>query len=62
MAMKQKMGRPPLEEASRKSKTFRIRFTDADRKLIEDAAGANGAAASEWAREVLLKAAVRVKK
>lgn len=54
-----KMGRPPLPETERKECTFRIRMTEEDRAVIDAAAEAKKLSASEWAREILLKAATR---
>ena len=56
------MGRPPLPDEQRKVHTFRIRMTDEDREQINRAAESQGEAASEWARQILLKAAKRALK
>ncbi len=50
-------GRPPLPDEERKAHTFRIRMTDADRDEINAAAESAGVPSSEWARDVLLRAA-----
>lgn len=52
-----KTGRPPLPDTERKAHMFRIRMTQAERDEIDRAAEANSEASSEWARQVLLKAA-----
>ena len=52
-------GRPPLPDTDRKGCTFRVRMTDEDKAVIDAAAVAADKAASEWAREILLKAATR---
>ena len=51
------LGRPPLPDDERKDKTFRIRVTAADRERFDAAAEKAGSTASEWAREILLRAA-----
>ena len=57
------MGRKRLEDKERRDKPLRIRLTDAERELFDEAAakaGYNGS--SGWARDVLLKAAERESK
>jgi hypothetical protein len=50
-----KIGRPKLPKGEAKSAMIRARVTPAEQKAIEKAA--NGAGVSEWARNVLLRAA-----
>ena len=57
-----KMGRPPLPTEERKAHMLRIRMTDDDREQINQAAETEGESASEWARQILLKAAKRTLK
>jgi uncharacterized protein (DUF1778 family) len=54
-----KMGRPPLPEGERKAITFRIRMTESERQQIDRAAESENGSSSEWARNVLLRAARR---
>lgn len=49
-------GRPPKDPTDRKSDELRIRLTQEQRDLLDEAAGGN---TSAWARDVLLKAAKR---
>ncbi len=53
------MGRPPLPDDARKGHMFRIRMTQDERDEIDRAAEAHGESASEWARNLLLKASRR---
>ncbi len=53
------MGRPPKPPDERKSSELRIRLTETDREILDDAARYKGAETSTWARNVLLKAAKR---
>jgi hypothetical protein len=55
------MGRPPLSDEDRRDKPLRIRLTDDERQLLDEAAKAAGCAnTSCWARETLEKAAKRL--
>jgi hypothetical protein len=56
MKSKQDRGRPPLPPEERKAAELRIRLTEAQRALLDEAAGQD---TSTWAREVLLRAAKR---
>jgi hypothetical protein len=56
MKPKQDRGRPPLPPEERKAAELRIRLTEAQRALLDEAAGQD---TSTWAREVLLRAARR---
>lgn len=53
-------GRPKLPPGEVRDQFLRIRLTEAERDLIEDAATLDGSATdSEWARELLLREANR---
>ncbi len=54
-----KIGRPPKPDEERKSYMLRIRMTEEQRKSLDDVAGGN---ISDWARDVLLRAAKRRQK
>jgi predicted HicB family RNase H-like nuclease len=54
-----KTGRPQLTPERRKASTFSVRFTAEEREAVEAAAERAGVKASEWARRVLLDAALR---
>jgi hypothetical protein len=51
------MGRPPKPAELRKSNTLRIRLTEAERALIDEAS--QGQDTSTWARELLVHVAKR---
>lgn len=53
------MGRPPKPDEERKSYMLRIRMTEDQRKILNGVAGGN---ISDWARDVLLRAAKRRQK
>jgi hypothetical protein len=55
--MKTKMGRPKLPKGDAKSEMIRARVTPMELKTVLNAAKKAGADLSEWARQVLLKAA-----
>jgi len=57
--MSKDRGRPPKDPVERKSAELRIRLTDADRAILDAAAGTN---TSAWARKLLLKAAAGQRK
>jgi hypothetical protein len=59
-AKKREPGRPPKPLEERRRKPLRIRLTDAERELLDDAAGGEEGT-STWAREVLLRAARKAK-
>lgn len=60
MQTRNRAGRPALAPEQRKRSTFSIRLTEAERDQIEAAASAVGVrSASDWARRVLLDAALR---
>ena len=57
------MGRPQLPDDERRDKPLRIRLTDAERALLDEAAEKAGCAnTSCWARETLERAAKRLVK
>lgn len=49
-------GRPPKSDEERKSYMLRIRMTEEQKELLKEVAGDN---ISDWARDVLLRAAKR---
>lgn len=51
-----RMGRPPKPDDERKSYMLRIRMTEEQKGTLREVAGEN---ISDWAREVLLRAAKR---
>jgi uncharacterized protein (DUF1778 family) len=53
------MGRKKLPDDVRREKPLRIRLSPEERELVDTAAGGN---ASAWARELLLKAAKKLRK
>jgi len=55
----QKLGRPPKPDEERKSYMLRIRMTEEQREVLQEASGGN---LSDWARDVLLRAAKRRQK
>lgn len=57
---KPRMGRPPLPRRDLKQATLVLRMTLAERADIDLAAEAEGANPSEWARRVLLDAALKL--
>ena len=60
MATVIRMGRKPLSDEERRDKPLRIRLTDAEREVIDGAAGSAGHhSTSRWARDTLLRAAER---
>jgi hypothetical protein len=57
---KPKVGRPALPADRAKASTFSVRFTEDERAQIEAAADKAGASsAPDWARRVLLDAAMK---
>ena len=54
---KMKIGRPRLKTAERKGKVTGVRFTPAERRLLERAASDSGQSLSQWMRAVLLETA-----
>ena len=52
------MGRPRLPKGAVKASTFSLRLMPAEREAVDRAALAAGVSASEWARRVLLMAAI----
>ncbi len=52
-----KIGRPPLPKGQAKGALLSVRFSDAERITLDEAAQAAGERLSEWARRALLKAA-----
>ena len=53
------MGRPTKADAERKTNMLRIRLTENDRQLLDDAAESSAMDTSTWARSVLLRNARR---
>jgi uncharacterized protein (DUF1778 family) len=53
------MGRPPKPEDERKANVLRIRLTEEDRAILDEAAQLQDAETSTWAREALLELAKR---
>jgi uncharacterized protein (DUF1778 family) len=56
MEDKRDRGRPPKSDEDRRSAELRIRLTEDEREILDEAAGGK---TSTWARELLLKAASR---
>jgi hypothetical protein len=54
------MAGKPKNPEQRKALTFRIRMTEEERALLEEAARAAGAEASTWARSELVRLAKRL--
>ena len=54
-----RMGRPPLPDEERRDKPLRIRMTDDERALVDEAAQQAGVPTSQWARDVLERTARR---
>jgi hypothetical protein len=54
-----KLGRPTLLKRERNSKMLGVRFTTAERRMLDGAAQNANASLSEWARNVLLAEAQR---
>ena len=50
-------GRPKLPKKDAKGAVMTVRFTKAERKAVDDAAGREGLKTSEWVRNVLLATA-----
>lgn len=57
-----KMGRPPKAPEERRTNGVRIPLTDAERKLVESAAEADGVKPITWAHDALIRAAKRSRK
>jgi uncharacterized protein (DUF1778 family) len=55
-----RMGRPPLSDEERRDKPLRIRLTDEERELIDEAAENAGEPSSAWARDLLVREAARL--
>ena len=55
-----KKGRPPKPEEFRKTYVLKIRLIESDRALLDDAADEQDT--STWARNILLRAAIRTEK
>jgi uncharacterized protein (DUF1778 family) len=58
MARKRGPGRPAFAKGTAKTGMFAIRLSDEERKAIEAAADRAGKPVTQWAREVLLAAAI----
>jgi uncharacterized protein (DUF1778 family) len=54
------MGRPKKPDSERKADELRIRMTEEERLLLDDAAQNAGQETSTWARETLLKIASKI--
>lgn len=57
--MKRSRGRPPKEPEQAKSSQLQVRVTEAEKAEFFDASERAGIPLSEWARNVLLRAARR---
>jgi len=55
--VKKRLGRPPVPKKLAKGALLSVRFSDAERHALEKAAQARGQRISEWARQLLLRAA-----
>lgn len=55
------MARPPKNPEDRKDTSIRIPMTEAEKAAIHEAAESKGEKPITWAREVLLRAAKRVR-
>ena len=49
-----KLGRPPVPKRLAKGSLLSVRFSDDERKLLDQAADREGVRLSEWARRILL--------
>ncbi len=54
------MARPKKEHAKKKTTYFRFRLTEAEKRLIEEAANSKSLDSSAWARSELLSIAKKV--
>ena len=54
-----RMGRPPKTPEERRDQGLRIPLTDAEKALVEQLAKADGKKPVTWAREALLRVAMR---
>ncbi len=52
-------GRPEITDGSRRSEVLTVRLTEGERELLDEVAEGN---ISQWARDVLLRAARRQRK
>ncbi len=57
MSSKPKIGRPRVPKKLAKESLLSVRFSESERKALEEAAKRVGVRLSEWARRELLKAA-----
>lgn len=53
------LGRPKKPKAKQKTNILRIRLTEADRKLLDDAAAEDRLDTSTWARTILMSVATK---
>ena len=51
------MGRKAISGEPKSDRPLRIRLTDAERSILDDAAGRAALSTSSWARDILLAAA-----
>ena len=59
METKRGRGRPPKDPAGTKGERVEFRAGESEKQLLERAASSAGLSVSDWAREVLLRAAKR---
>ncbi len=57
-AVKRKIGRPPVPKKLAKGSLLSVRFSESERGVLESAASSAGLTVSQWARQILLAAAV----
>ena len=51
---KPKLGRPPVQKKLAKGSLLSVRFSESERKVLDNAAEAAGVSLSKWSREALL--------
>lgn len=57
---KRPRGRPPLPESVRKGFMLRVRMTDDERTVIEQASSKEGQDISSWARQLIVSKAKKI--
>jgi hypothetical protein len=55
---KPRIGRPPVPKKLAKAALLSVRFSESERRGLERAAAREGLRVSEWARRVLMSAAI----
>lgn len=58
MKQRPRIGRPPLAKRDRKGRLLSVRFSDEERRSLEQAAKQSQVSLSEWARATLLHVAL----